>query len=72
MPGEKEDMRKNEIHWAIFSGLILLPFTIRRTKRQAITDHLLNRSVNGSYRTELLKSESCQKVVINKWKEEDD
>ena len=65
-------MRKNEIHWAIFLGTILLPFTIRRTKRQAITDHLLNRSVHGSYRTELLKSESCQKVVVNKWKEEDD
>lgn len=56
-------MGKNEIHWAIFSGKAMLPFTIRTTKNQCLSNYLHDR--NG--RHDLLPCESCKKVVINEF-----
>ncbi len=58
-------MGKNEIHWAIFSGVTMLPFTIRTTKRQCITDHIRDRKKIG-----LSRHEECKKVVVNEYKKE--
>ena len=55
-------MGKNEIHWAIFSGKAMLPFTIRTTKSQCIKNYLYDRG-----RENLRDSESCKKVVINEY-----
>lgn len=55
-------MGKNEINWAIFSGKTLLPFTIRRTRKQCLRDFLFKRA-----RYRLDDHESCKKVVINEY-----
>jgi hypothetical protein len=55
-------MSKNEICWAIFSGVTLLPFTIRTTKKQCISNFLFDRS-----KDKLGDHESCRKVVINEF-----
>ena len=67
-------MDKNEICWAIFSGEVMLPFTIRHTKTQCIYDR--NRSYGeNSLRPpkngRLIKIETCRKVVINEFKQQE-
>jgi hypothetical protein len=47
-----------KFYWAIFSGKTLLPFTIRTTKKQCISDRKFNVS------RELLDHESCRKVLV--------
>lgn len=49
-----------KIYWAIFSGKTLLPFTIRTTKKQCISDHEYNT------KRSLLNHESCLKVSVEK------
>jgi hypothetical protein len=56
-------MGKNEIHWAILQGAVMLPFTIRKTKKQCVNDHLRDRS-----RFKLIGCEQCKKVIINEHK----
>jgi len=58
-------MSKNEIHWAIFSGKTLLPFTIRTTRKQCIFDELFNKGWD-----ELPPWLTCRKVVINAFKKQ--
>ncbi len=56
-------MGKNEICWGIFNGKILLPFTIRTTKKQCIAEHVRDRRTDRK----LGSHESCKKVVINEY-----
>lgn len=63
-------MRKNNICWAIFSDKLMLPFTIRTTRRECITEHLLDKPRHGSYRLKLLSYETCKKIIINEWGKE--
>jgi len=56
-------MGKNEICWAIFSGITMLPFTMRSTKKQCISSHLFDRGAE-----KLRDHESCRKVVVNEFK----
>jgi hypothetical protein len=58
-------MGKNEIHWAIFSGKTMLPYTIRTTKKQCIQSHLFDRGLE-----KLRDCESCKKVVVNEYHKE--
>jgi hypothetical protein len=60
-------MRKNEINWAVFSGKILLPFTIRSTKKQCIFDYLNGRGSATRHERPFTKSETCKKIVINEY-----
>jgi hypothetical protein len=55
-------MGKNEIYWAIFSGVTMLPFTIRTTRWQCKQDYLRDRR-----RDYLREHETCRKVVINEF-----
>ncbi len=55
-------MGKNELCWAIFSGVTLLPFTIRTTKKQCIQSYCFDRGIES-----LRGIESCKKVVINEY-----
>ena len=59
-------MGKNEICWAVFSGRVMLPFSIRTTKSQCINDYLYWRDIpsNGV----LPEFYTCRKVVINEFK----
>lgn len=61
----EEKMGKNEICWAIFNGVVLLPFTIRTTRKQCIQNRLFDLGIET-----LRGHESCEKVVINKWSKE--
>lgn len=72
-------MGNNEIYWGIFSGKVLLPFTVRSTRGQCISDRqkYLNSKIEGTtihgvyfdafMGNKLLKDESCRKIVINEW-----
>lgn len=55
-------MGKNEIYWAIFTGKMMLPFTIRTTRCQCLSDFKRDRSSRS-----MLDHESCKKVVINEF-----
>jgi len=60
-------MGKNEICWAIFSGEMLLPFSIRPTRRQCIIDYTIER---GSWEFLQKSGCSCRKIVINEYEKE--
>ena len=50
----------NKFYWAVFSGRVMLPFTMRTTKKQCIGDHRYN---TGRL---LLPHETVQKVRVEK------
>lgn len=52
----------NKFYWAVFSGKLMLPFTIRTTKKQCIADH------ERDYGRAMKDHESVKKVKIEVYK----
>ena len=59
-------MGKNEIHWAVFSGKALLPFSIRSTKKQCVQDFCRNRS-SILWQEMQGRGYECKKVIVNEY-----
>ena len=55
---------KGMICFAIFTGKIFLPFSIRTTKKQAITDFINDR--NGTMEDYIERGYSVGKVIVKK------
>lgn len=52
----------NKYYWVMFSGKVMLCFTMRTTKNQCINDHLRNYG-----RDHLRDEEKCRKVTVSEF-----
>ena len=62
---------KPQIWWGIKSGGALLPFTIRTTRKQAISDHLSNFRISGLRYFESVVKVRVTEIAIEKTSREE-
>ena len=55
-------MDKNNIYWAIFQGAVMMPCTIRKTKKQCVIEY-----VSAKDRLDLIGCENCKKVIVTQF-----